>query len=74
MKLIRSIPVHVDMDDAVGWHFDNKGAFSVKSAYKVHRASEASRQVRGRTGGAEGSGEEWMTFGRSSGVLTAHPK
>jgi hypothetical protein len=28
--------VHEDLDDMVGWHFDTKGKFSVKSAYKVY--------------------------------------
>jgi hypothetical protein len=28
--------VHEDLDDMVGWHFDTKGQFSVKSAYKVY--------------------------------------
>jgi len=35
-----SIPVHQEMDDVVGWHFDAKGQFSVKSAYKVQRNCE----------------------------------
>jgi hypothetical protein len=35
MQTILAIPVHEDMDDVVGWHFDSKGRFSVKSAYKV---------------------------------------
>jgi hypothetical protein len=26
--------------DVVGWHYDSKGCFSVRSAYKVHRAAE----------------------------------
>jgi hypothetical protein len=36
VQTILSIPVHEDMDDLVGWHFDSKGKFSVKSAYKVY--------------------------------------
>lgn len=32
---ILSIPVHMEMDDVLAWHFDPKGVFSVKSAYKV---------------------------------------
>jgi hypothetical protein len=38
--LIKALPIHLDMPDIVGWHFDNKGRFSVKLTYKVHRASE----------------------------------
>lgn len=41
VQLIRSIPVHIDMEDIVGWHFDTRGQFSVKSAYHVHHAAEA---------------------------------
>jgi hypothetical protein len=32
---ILAIPVHIDRDDCVAWHFDQKGTFSVKSAYHV---------------------------------------
>ena len=32
---ILGIPVHPDMDDVPAWHFDPKGLFSVKSAYRV---------------------------------------
>lgn len=37
VQIIKSISVHVEMEDVIGWHYDNKGQFSVKSAYKVHR-------------------------------------
>ena len=32
---ILAIPVQPDMDDVPAWHFDPKGLFSVKSAYRV---------------------------------------
>ena len=35
--VIKSIPTHLDMDDVMAWHFDTRGVFSVRSAYKVHR-------------------------------------
>jgi hypothetical protein len=35
VQAIRAIPVHADMPDIVGWHFDRKGISSVKSAYKL---------------------------------------
>jgi len=56
VQVIRSLPVHTEMDDVVGWHYDSKGRFSVKSAYKVHRASEERRMQKARPGAAEGSG------------------
>jgi hypothetical protein len=43
----------MDMDDAVGWHFDTRGMFSVKSAYKVHRDSEIKKQRRHIAAGAD---------------------
>ena len=45
-QIIRSIPIYLDMEDIVGWHFDNKEMFWVKSAYKVQRACEVRRQRR----------------------------
>jgi hypothetical protein len=33
---ILSIPIGEHMEDFVSWHFDSKGIFSVKSAYKIH--------------------------------------
>lgn len=35
MTNILVIPVQCDLDDFVAWHFDPKGMFSVKSAYRV---------------------------------------
>lgn len=32
---ILAIPIHPDMEDVLAWHFDPKGLFSVKSAYRV---------------------------------------
>jgi hypothetical protein len=36
-ELILATPVHYDLDDLVAWHFDMKGRFSVRSAYKMFR-------------------------------------
>lgn len=55
VKLIRSMPVHTEMDDVVGWHFGPKGKFSVRSAYKVHQDSEARKSQRVQPGDTEGS-------------------
>lgn len=30
VQAIQSIPIHLEMNDDVGWHFDAKGLFSVK--------------------------------------------
>ena len=35
-SIILSIPVFEQHDDFIAWHFDAKGLFSVKSAYRVH--------------------------------------
>lgn len=39
VQIIKTIPVHVEMEHVIGWHYDSKGQFSVKSAYKVHRGT-----------------------------------
>jgi hypothetical protein len=36
ISAIMSIPIRAESEDFLAWHFDNKGQFSVKSAYKVH--------------------------------------
>jgi hypothetical protein len=36
VPVILSIPLREQADDFVAWHFDSRGIFSVKSAYKVH--------------------------------------
>jgi hypothetical protein len=54
VTLIRSLPGHADMGDILGWHFDNKGWFSVKSAYKVHWAATLRAQRMNKPGGDEG--------------------
>ena len=39
-KLILALPVHAQLDDVVAWHYDSKGVFSVRSAYKVQRVHD----------------------------------
>jgi hypothetical protein len=34
---ILAIPTDEDSKDEWAWHFDEKGLFSVKSAYRLHR-------------------------------------
>jgi len=61
-QLIKSIPIHPDMEDIIGWHYDPKGIFSVKSAYKVHRDSVIRGQSRNMASGAgdsSGNSDFW---------------
>jgi hypothetical protein len=44
-EIILALPVHT-MDDCVAWHYDKKGMFSVKSAYKVQMEDNRRRSVR----------------------------
>jgi hypothetical protein len=37
---ILSIPICQDADDFVAWHFDTKGIFPVKSAYRAHMVTQ----------------------------------
>lgn len=46
-NLILAIPVHEGMDNKAAWHFDKKGTFSVKSAYKVFRDNQIMISRRG---------------------------
>jgi hypothetical protein len=36
-ETILAIPVHEDMEDLWAWHYDPKGLFTIKSAYKLGR-------------------------------------
>lgn len=38
VKLILALPIHENRSNVLAWHFDSKGIFSVRSAYKVCRA------------------------------------
>jgi hypothetical protein len=38
-KLILSLLVHTDMEDLIAWHYDNRGIFTIRSAYKLQRES-----------------------------------
>lgn len=35
-EIVLKIPIFEESDDFIAWHYDSKGSFSVKSAYKVH--------------------------------------
>jgi hypothetical protein len=43
---ILSIPIREHMEDSVAWHFDNKGVFSIKSAYRLGVSLRDSKQDR----------------------------
>ena len=47
VQVILRIPIHEQLDDFPAWHYDKKGLFSVKSAYKVARDCEARESVKG---------------------------
>jgi hypothetical protein len=60
-ETILSIPIGVDAPDWPAWHFDSKGMFSVKSAYKI--AVQARDDEAGRTAEASaGSGTAGAQF------------
>ena len=40
VDIILSIPIHVEMEDVIAWHYDTRGMLSIRSAYKVQRAHE----------------------------------
>lgn len=44
-RIVLSLPVHTEMDDIVAWHYDQKGMFSVKSAYWVQCEREQRERV-----------------------------
>jgi len=58
-KIILALPVHGGMRNLADWHFDKKGAFSVKSAYKVFRDDQM-RRSRGGSASNPDRGYESM--------------
>jgi hypothetical protein len=70
VSLIKELPIHLDMSDIVGWHYDSKCRFSMKSAYKVHRASE-NRKKRVVGPGGQGVAMVMMISGKRFIRLTA---
>jgi len=55
---ILRIPIDVDMDDWPAWHFDAKGIFSVKSAYKIAVARREALAGRDAST-SDGNGFQW---------------
>jgi len=56
VKHILSIPIKHGREDTLAWHFDNKGIFSVKSAYHVLEDAKERDQIR-QTGSSSSSVE-----------------
>jgi len=54
-ELILSTPVHVNLEDTLAWHFDSKGMFSVRSAYRVQRDHERRTSSHGGASSSEGN-------------------
>ncbi|WVZ75250.1 hypothetical protein U9M48_023324 [Paspalum notatum var. saurae] len=49
VKFILAIPLQTDMEDIPAWHADNRGIFSVRSAYKVHKKAIRQQSRQGTT-------------------------
>ncbi|RLN29342.1 hypothetical protein C2845_PM05G03480 [Panicum miliaceum] len=47
LDIVLSTTVNHDLEDLVAWHYDNRGNFSVKSAYRVERDHEKRSSRRG---------------------------
>jgi hypothetical protein len=58
-KVILTIPIDVDMDDWPVWHFDPKGVFSVKSAYKLVVRNRDQHSGRDASSSGSSDGEEF---------------
>lgn len=59
---ILSIPICDQYDDFVAWHFDSKGLFSVRSAYRVYTGLLANKRTRQR--GESTTGDPDMSMWR----------
>jgi hypothetical protein len=73
VHIIRSIPVHVEMEDAISWHYETKGQFSVKSAYKVHRQTVLRGQRRS-AGSGSGDNSDEARFWNKLWSIDCQPK
>lgn len=62
-QYILAIPVKLGYEDSVAWHFDPRGAFSVKSAYHVLEDKREQQKVRqsgsSSTGGVADENDMW---------------
>ena len=53
--IILAIPTHADLEDVPAWHYDARGLFSVRSAYKVHKEHLQRSSRRGCQSSSSGS-------------------
>jgi hypothetical protein len=65
-NLILALPVHADRPNKLAWHYDSKGIFSVRSAYKVCREDMLRSQASANGQHSAGSADEklWMEIWR----------
>lgn len=56
--MILALPVNTARDNVLAWHYDNKGLFSVKSAYKVCRRNTLLKQ-NSSSGSADSRDDIW---------------
>lgn len=60
-KLIMAMPVFAEWEDHLAWHYNKKGAFSVKSAYKLFADKQRMESRTGRASvSTDGGGDEVM--------------
>ena len=67
VEVILSTPVHISLEDTLAWHFDNKGIFSVRSAYRVQRDHERRSCCRGAassSGGSRAGSVQWKSLSK----------
>ncbi|PNT69203.1 hypothetical protein BRADI_3g51243v3 [Brachypodium distachyon] len=72
-RSILKVPIFEDSDDFVARHYDTKGKFSVKSAYKVHLYSSL-RKERAESSSAGGEREWQQNVWRNIWQLACPPK
>jgi hypothetical protein len=72
-EVILRIPICEHEQDHLAWHFDDKGRFSVKSAYTVHSLATSEVRQSGSSDGQEAAcGGE--AFGAGYGTWIAQPE
>jgi hypothetical protein len=60
---VKRIPINVEMEDSWAWRLDQKGIFSVNSAYKLHQTLlEHGGSASGTMKGTGGEQFEWKTI------------